>query len=58
MAKEKNTPTLKEVGVIKVKFLLSPTGVFNLGYNPGEEASLPELQATELIEAGYAELVK
>lgn len=58
MAKDKTTPASKEVGVIKIKFLLSPTGKFSLGYNPGEEVSLPELQATELIEAGYAELVK
>ena len=58
MAKDKKTPVSQEAGVIKVKFLLSPTGKFSLGYNPGEEASLPELQATELIEAGYAELVK
>lgn len=43
---------------VKVKFVLSPTGRFGLGYNPGETASLLELQANELIEAGYAELVK
>ena len=58
MTKEKKTPTSKEVGVLKVKFLLSPTGKFSLGYNEGEKASLPKLQAEELIEAGYAELVK
>jgi len=58
MAKEKTTPTSKEVGVLKIKFLLSPTGKFGLGYNVDEEGILPELQATELIEAGYAELVK
>lgn len=38
---------------IKGIFLLSPTGRFGLGYNAGEEASLPELQARELDEAGY-----
>lgn len=43
---------------LKVKFLLSPTGVFGLGYNVGESASFPKIQAEELIEAGYAELVK
>lgn len=58
MAKDKKAPTSKEVGVIKIKFLLSPTGKFNLAYNVNEIASLPELQATELIEAGYAEIVK
>ena len=58
MAKDKTTPTSKEVGVLKVKFVLSPTGKFSLGYNVNEIATLPELQAAELIEAGYAELVK
>lgn len=43
---------------LKVKFLLSPCGKFKLGYNIGEVASFPALQAEELIEAGYAELVK
>jgi hypothetical protein len=43
---------------LKVKFLLSPTGKFGLGYNVDEVASFPKIQATELIEAGYAELVK
>lgn len=43
---------------LKVKFLLSPTGKFGLGYNIGEVASFPGIQAEELIEAGYAKLVK
>lgn len=43
---------------LKVKFLLSPTGKFNLGYNVGEKASFPTLQAQEMIDAGFAELVK
>ncbi len=54
-AKEKAATKEK---LVKVKFILSPTGRFGLGYNPGEKASLFELQAKELIEAGYAELVK
>lgn len=58
MAKDKQTPTSKEVGVLKIKFLVSPTGKFNLAYNVNEIADLPKLQATELIEAGYAEIVK
>ena len=58
MAKVIKAPTSEEVGVIKVKFLISPTGMYNLAYNPGEEASLLALQAEELIEAGYAEIVK
>jgi hypothetical protein len=41
-----------------VKFVLSPTGKFNLAYNVGEKASLPKLQAEELIDAGYAKLAK
>lgn len=63
-----NTATSEEVAVekvvsatgkkLKVKFLLSPTGKFSLGYNKDEEASFPKIQAEELIEAGYAELVK
>jgi hypothetical protein len=44
--------------LIKGKFLLSPTGRFNLGYSEGEEASLPELQALELEEAGYFRIGK
>lgn len=43
---------------LKVKFVLSPTGKFGLGYSIGEESSFPKIQAEELIEAGYAELVK
>lgn len=58
MDKVKKTPASKVAGVLKIKFLLSPTGKFKLGYNVNEIATLPELQATELIEAGYAELVK
>jgi len=44
--------------LVKIKFLLSPTGLFKLGYNVGEKASLPALQAQEIVDAGYAELVK
>ena len=52
-AKTKATPK-----TLKVKFLLSPTGKFGLGYNVAEEAVLPIDQALELIEAKYAEKVK
>lgn len=44
--------------LFKVKFLLSPTGKFGLGYSAGEEGEFNENQATELVEAGYAEYVK
>lgn len=47
----------KEVNV-NIVFTQSPTGKFNLAYGPGEKASLSKLQADELIEAGYAELIK
>lgn len=43
---------------VKVKFLLSPTGKFNLAYVVGETASFPAPQAQELVEAKYAEFVK
>lgn len=42
----------------KVKFLISPTGAFNLAYAEGEEALLPEAQANELEEAGFVKFVK
>jgi hypothetical protein len=42
----------------KVKFLLSPTGRFNLAYNEGEEGVFEEKQAAELVQAKYAEYVK
>lgn len=43
---------------VKIQFLLSPTGRFNLAYNIGEVAKINELQANELVEAGFAEIVK
>ena len=43
---------------VKIQFLLSPTGKFQLAYNVGEVVKINELQANELIEAGYAEIVK
>lgn len=48
----------EESNVRSVKFLLSPTGAFGLGYNEGEEAELEAKQASELVELGYAEYVK
>lgn len=47
-----STQKLKEK-LVKGKFIISPTGAYNMGYNAGESASLPELQASELEEAGY-----
>lgn len=43
---------------LKGVFVVSPTGKYNLAYNVGEPASLPELQALELEEAGYFKLDK
>ena len=43
---------------VVVKFVLSPTGRFGLGYNIGDEAPFSEEKANELIESGYAVLVK
>lgn len=57
IAKENEVPAGK-VKTKKVKFLVSPTGKFNLAYNEGEQASLPEPQAIELEELGYVKFVK
>lgn len=43
---------------VVVKFVLSPTGRFGLGYNIGDEAPFSEEKANELIESGYAVPVK
>lgn len=49
----------KEVeGLKKVKFLLSPSGVFSLPYSPGELVELRISLANELIEAKFAEAVE
>ncbi|KQS45918.1 hypothetical protein ASG38_15015 [Flavobacterium sp. Leaf359] len=39
----------------KVRFILSPTGLYGLGYNIGDVAEFEAKQADELIESGYAE---
>lgn len=41
-----------------VRFLLSPAGKFKLPYNVGQEVSLHEGVAAEVVEAKYAEFVK
>jgi hypothetical protein len=38
----------------KIKFVLSPTGAFKLGYSVGDVVSLDEAQADALIDAAYA----
>lgn len=43
---------------MKVKFLINPTGKWNLSYNIGEIVELEQKQAELLIEAGDAVLVE
>lgn len=43
---------------VEIKFLLSPTRKFGLAYSEGETGLFTENQATELVEAKYAEYVK
>jgi len=59
MSENKETkPSAAKQKVLKVRFLLSPTRKFGLAYNVGEVGSFEEKQATELVEAFYAEFVK
>lgn len=44
-------------GLVKVRFLLSPTRKFSLAYSAGEEGDFEEKQAAELVESKYAEYV-
>ena len=57
MTKVTNKTSEETPKLIQVKFLVSPTGKFNLAYNVGEEASLPEPQAIELEELAYVKFV-
>lgn len=43
---------------LKIKFTVTPAGKFLLPYHVDQVVSLNENQATAIIEAGYAELVK
>lgn len=42
---------------MKVKFLINPTGKWNLSYNVGEIVELEKKQAELLLEAGDVEIV-
>ena len=42
---------------MKVKFLINPTGKFNLSYNVGEIVDLDSKQAELLLEAGAIEVI-
>ena len=56
----KQTETKKKAG--KIKFILSPTGRFNLGYSVGDVITIGKdvnaNKCKELIDSGYAEVVK
>lgn len=43
---------------MKIKFLINPTGKWNLSYNAGEVVEIEKKQADLLIEAGDAELIE
>lgn len=44
--------------LVKVKFLLSPTGTFKLAYNAGDIGLVTPETAKSLEEAGYAEIIQ
>jgi len=41
-----------------IKFVKNPAGKYSLSYEVGEEINLPDSQAMELIEDGYAILIQ
>jgi hypothetical protein len=43
---------------MKVKFLINPTGKFNLSYNAGEIVEMDSKQCELLLEAGANEVVE
>ena len=45
---------MAKVKKVKVKFLVSPTGLYGLAYNAGDDASLPKTQAEEIVENKHA----
>jgi hypothetical protein len=53
MAKQKKQ--IKED--LKIRFILNPAGRFLLSYNVGDEVVMNYNQATELVEAAFAEIV-
>lgn len=42
---------------MKVKFIKDPVGKYSLCYEVGQEINLPDSQAMDLIEDGYAILI-
>ena len=55
---KKEVAVVEKPKTLKIKFLLSPTGKFNLGYNIGDVAEFETKTAQELVDACYAEIVK
>jgi hypothetical protein len=39
---------------MRIRFVKDPTGKYNLCYEIGEEINLPDSQAMDMIEDGYA----
>jgi hypothetical protein len=58
MAKVNKTASDESPKLIKIQFILSPSGKFDLAYNVGEIAEINANQANEIVEAGYAEFLK
>ena len=42
---------------MQVRFLKNPVGKYNLSYDVGEVVNLPDLQAMEIANDGYGELI-
>jgi len=53
----KKTTVKKSPAKVKVRFIASPTGQFNLGYHTGDVAPFDAKQAKILIDSGVAEKV-
>jgi hypothetical protein len=45
------------LGEMRIQFTKSPTGLFNLGYDAGNVADLPDVQAMEVVAAGFGVIV-
>ena len=43
---------------MRIQFIKSPTGAFGLGYNEGDIKDLPDVQAMEIVESGFAIIVQ
>lgn len=43
---------------MRVKLIKDPVGKYNLSYEIGQEINLPDAQAMDMIEDGYAVLIQ